>query len=294
MEARAQSQRLRQATSVQAHGLKGLLVGNKRPLYADLWSVRALLALGFEFGLAAVIFAFASASTASAQEQPRAHFREIVEEAFDPSIRVAGTLPPVGLAMADADGQPPNYKDIWVALPPAEPGIIRLVMNTVDGRYSATLLFDVVGGVSRWEHLEMASKDAARRDSILKDYSATQVAYAIEFHPDTGHEKKTGTARSRWLLVAAEDPSHKPDALSAVLVNSMGAQLVYYRLFGNKTPVRCTRIADRPTKIFDMVCPFSLDTVLQAKRDRGQAAPTMTIGRVRDAEPLEPLQVFLQ
>jgi hypothetical protein len=37
-----------------------------------------------------------------------------------------------------------------------------------------------------------------------------------------------------------------------------------------------------------------LDKILQVKRDADQAVPAMTIGRVRDAEPLEPLQVFLQ
>jgi hypothetical protein len=282
-------------TSARARELGWLLFPKTRALYGILFPARAVLARCFEFGLAAVIIALIGASTLRAQEQPRAHFREIVTEAFDPSIRVAGTIPPVGLAMADADGQPRNYKDIWVALPPA-PGSIRLVINTVDGRYNATLLFDVAGGVSHWEHLEMASKDAARRDSILKDYSATQVAYAIEFHPNNGHEepKTTGTAKDRWLLVAADDPSHNSDASGAVLVNSLGAQLVYYRLSGNKTPVRCTPITDRPTKIFDTVCRFPLDKILQVKRDADQAVPAMTIGRVRDAEPLEPLQVFLQ
>jgi hypothetical protein len=220
---------------------------------------------------------------AQARDDSRLTFRRIVSERVDPAMPV-NAVPGVGLALAASTEAKLDPAKLWVLVPAEFVGDVTVSITTVDGRYLGTLLFAAAAGPRRWESISLATQ-SDERDAILGEYKRNHIAYAVSIKP-----AGAAAGTDAWLLVASDDPGSGSDGVSAVLLQSVGAESVFYRLPGRKRQM-CARIRDRRTRFFDTACEIALADLMQlADSPAGQ----LRIERVSGTEPLDPVVVALR
>lgn len=217
----------------------------------------------------------------SHSQDSRLSFKKIVSEQVDPSMPV-NAVPGVGLSLVMPTESKRSKFDpvnIWILVPGDFAGDVDVGITTVDGRYLGKLLFAATPGPSRWEQVTLKT-ETPRRDQILRDYTRDHIAYTVSV------KRAKGEPAVDWLLVATQRPEQSSGLSASVLLNSIGAETVFYKL--KNAPRRmCRRIEDRLARHFDVACEVPLQDLLSLSGSSG----ALRIERVSGMERLDPVVV---
>lgn len=214
---------------------------------------------------------------------------EIVSEQVNPAMPVTAVTA-VGLALASSQSPQarlPKPDTLWVRVPENLQGSVTVRLTAIDGRYVAVWKSKANGGPQRWEEITLPTtpERSVERDAILKEYARNQLAYVVSV------SESSGTSRSEaWLPVAGEEPGSAVELTTAVLLNSGGAELIFYKFPGDSTSKVCKPIEGQRARYFNTACELSLK---QAQR-LADSGDFLSIRRASGSEFLDPVQLTLR
>ncbi len=244
-------------------------------------------ALHFSAALKLLLMSVVFATAADARSVRRLVFESVLSEEIDPSIPVNGESGAIGLAAAADKAKRANQNDVWIEIPEDLSGPVLLKITDIDGRYLGAFRYRAIAGPRRWERVRIRAGSRAvqsRRNAALKQYSRDQLAYAIS--PMAGAPERGAPL----LLVASKNPNQHRKQKTSVLVNSLGAEEVFYRLSDSQTREPCQRVSGRPTRFYDYSCEVPLDALVA----QDDTARTVKITRVLGANVLDPIVVRIR
>jgi hypothetical protein len=241
-----------------------------------------------EFRRIGYLFALSLGCALSAVGAPRLIYDGKITEHVDPAMPV-NSVSAVGLALAantSADATLSQPAKIWVYLPDEVTGTIEVRITTMDGRYVGQLEFALLSGPGGWEEIDLDTK-VKQRDEILRQYTRHQLAYAVTI--------KQGD-NGPWLPVASANPTNSESAMkSAVLLNSAGAESVFYSHPKTKTRIRCKPVTGPRPRHFNTACEIGLNELLALSSGSPSSSPQeLIIMRASGTRYLDPITLTLR
>lgn len=224
----------------------------------------------------------------SQSQDSRLSFERIVSEQVDMAMPV-NAVAGIGLSLVMSNELKRTKFDpanIWVLVPADLEGRVDVNITTVDGRYIGKLRFAARPGPRRWERITLETDKKEKRDEVLRDYTRDHIAYTVSVKRS---QKSSNQPDVDWLLVSNEKPEQSSGKSAAMLLNSLGAETVFYKL-KNSSRRMCGRIQDRLSRQFDVACEIPLADLLLLADARSE----LRIERVSGMERLDPVVVSLR
>lgn len=224
----------------------------------------------------------------SQSQDSRLSFQRIVSEQVDMAMPV-NAVTGIGMSLVMSNELKRGKFDpanIWVLVPAELKGVVEVDITTVDGRYLGKLEFSATPGPRRWERITLVTDPKKKRDEVLRDYTRDHIAYTVSVKRT---QKGSHQPDADWLLVSSEKPEQSNGQSASVLLNSLGAETVFYKL-KNASRRMCGRIQDRLSRQFDVACEIPLADLLLLADARSE----LRIERVSGMERLDPVVVSLR